>query len=103
MRDRPPKMLVFPDLGLQVEVSQNKTERLQRSVEQHNVSGKGRSVNSFYGSLRTLGVNSSEVELGVACGFVVGVGVAPAESRFLASLGMTGVGVGWRELGWDGE
>src|SRR5580658_7026477 len=46
MLDRTPKMLVFPDLGSQVEDSQL-TQRLRMSVEQHTLPGIPKQVNIF--------------------------------------------------------
>lgn len=45
-------MLTIPDLGWQVEVSYCLTQWPRMSVEQHTVSGKGESVNSFLSGLR---------------------------------------------------
>ena len=46
MRDRTPKMLTFPDLGLTPEVYQSR-QILRMSVERHTLSGNSREVNIF--------------------------------------------------------
>ena len=47
MRDRTPKMLTFPDLGLAGRGSSRLTQILRMSVELDNVPGKPKPVNTF--------------------------------------------------------
>src|SRR5258708_37808371 len=53
MRNRTPKMLIFPGLGSDVEVSQSR-QKLRMSVEQDTLSANRRQVNIFLGLYSSL-------------------------------------------------